>query len=134
MVLKANFYLFQSHKWEAEGLHGVTLLLVVEDHPVGGQVKPAGLVPFKHAAGLSGEVHGHIVAKQENAGKNNSNLKIRGMRLQTKKNEPLTFPPHGGAPHCWRELCSRPCRSFQGIGINYYFMQSFPFQCLLIKL
>ena len=52
---------------EGEGLHGVVLLLRVEDHPVRGQVEPALLLPLELAAVLAGELHPDVVTEQEDA-------------------------------------------------------------------
>jgi hypothetical protein len=43
------------------------LLLVVEDHPVCGEVEPPALVALEHGAALAREAHIHVVAEQEDA-------------------------------------------------------------------
>ena len=54
---------------EAERLEAVALLLVVEDHPVGGEVEAAVLVAAEHGPTLPREGHAHVVAEEQNAEK-----------------------------------------------------------------
>ena len=60
-------HVFECDEGEGEGLHGVGLLLVVEDHPVRGQVEAAGLLAGEGRGRLPREVHRHVVAEEEDA-------------------------------------------------------------------
>jgi len=60
-------HVFHGHEGEAEALHGVSLLLVVEDHPVGGQVEPALLLALEDGAVLAAEAHADLVAEEYDA-------------------------------------------------------------------
>lgn len=67
IVLVRSVLTFQSNKREAEGLEWVGLSLVVKDHPVCRQVKPAALFALEGGPLLSSEAHRHIVAEEQDA-------------------------------------------------------------------
>ena len=69
VILAWQTNVFEGDEGEGEGLHGVGLLLVVKDHPVRGQVEAAGLLAGEGRGRLPREVHRHVVAEEEDAGR-----------------------------------------------------------------
>ena len=82
----------------------VSLLLVVEDHPVRGEVEASSLVPAEHGAGLAREAHCHVVAEQEDA-KGEGKRKRVNVGLKMAEMGFLNSLPRGGGPRCWRGRC-----------------------------
>ena len=62
-----QLHVLEGDEGEGKGLHGVVLLLGVEDHPVRGEVEPALLLPPELGPVLARELHLDVVAEQEDA-------------------------------------------------------------------